>query len=216
MVFLDEADLDEKEALLKHVVSCQECSLKFDVLQRLRYNLQTQVETLQNKIAPTHAAKLLDKTAGSQLEKRIKQKTNSFFSPFFQRTTAKFALAASLFFIVAVTGVFFILRIPRTELVRGEAGQKLTLIEPLGTLSQPPFYFRWTKFRNEDYYWFRLIDDSLNTLAEADVHDGNIYVLPPLIRDQLKKYTTYIWSVEAVDENNKILDVISGHFSIDK
>jgi len=214
-IFLGEADLDEKEALIKHTLLCKECNLKLDVLRQLRRKLKTRVGSVQDELFPSEAADLFIKAANLCLEKEKKGK--SVFSLLFKYAPVKLALVASVLLIIATTGFFLLIqKSPKAELIRGEAGQKLTLIEPLGKISRPPLYFRWTELKGQDYYWFRLIDDSLNTLAGADVRNGNVYTLPPLIRDQLKKNTTYIWSVEAIDDNNKILDVRSGHFSIEK
>ncbi len=212
-VFLDEAGLDEKEALLKHAISCQECGLKFDVLRQLRRKLKSRMGTFQNVKSLSDAAELLAKATGAQLEKGKKEKKKSLFSLYFRRAPAKFVLVTFLFFIITVTGVFLTLRSPKTGLFRGEAGQQLTLIEPLGKINQPPRYFKWTKVKNAEHL-FRLIDDSLNTLAKAKIRNENTYALPPSIKDQLKKNKTYIWSVEALDDNGRILDVKSGHFSI--
>jgi hypothetical protein len=98
--------------------------------------------------------------------------------------------------------------------VRGTINQELRLLEPGPRLGGAPADFSWTDVPGRDEFRFVLIDGNLNTVFEIDTHSTGLK-LPEGIRRKLLKGNNYLWTVLALDDNDRELASASREFEIE-
>ena len=108
---------------------------------------------------------------------------------------------------------FFLLEHKRDMGYRGDRGEKLVLTEPKEILARPPSLFKWTPVKGVDGYNFKLVDEDLNTILRSGSRTTQI-VLTDAVRAKLVRGKTYVWTVEARDDESRVLDSASSSFEI--
>jgi len=108
---------------------------------------------------------------------------------------------------------FFLLEQKRDTGDRGNGSGKLILTEPKEILTRPPSLFRWTPVKGVDGYNFKLVDEDLNTILRSGSRTTQI-VLTDAVRAKLVRGKTYVWTVEARDDESRVLDSASSSFEI--
>ena len=209
--FLNEISLEEKEKLINHILICQKCKLKFEVMKQLSNELRKRREDFEEEKFSASEEKQFRKMA----KQRIKELKGEEKRIFFRFVSVKYvAITAGLLFIIV--GYFLIYKFHQKEVYRGGEKAELRLLEPIGKISKPPSVFIWTSLKEAEggYYKFKLIDDELNTIWETGVKSNKI-ILPENIRKKLKKGKTYIWEVEAFSDDDRKIDSKSKYFEIE-
>ncbi|OGD22179.1 MAG: hypothetical protein A2W03_09820 [Candidatus Aminicenantes bacterium RBG_16_63_16] len=125
----------------------------------------------------------------------------------------KFAGVAAVIILVVLTGLFIQSKLDNGGILRGWNKEKISLIEPVGNIQELPSIFKWTPIKNADTYAFRLIDDELNTIIALDVYKTAIE-LPARTRNILVRGKTYVWIVDAFNDEYLKLDSARGSFEI--
>jgi len=101
------------------------------------------------------------------------------------------------------------------EIYREAEREKLILIKPAGKISKSPLIFKWAPLKEADFYNFELIDDELNTLWRKRIYGATKIILPENIRNRLRKGRTYIWKIEAFDNEHRRLGSNVKYFEIE-
>ncbi|MFQ6118794.1 MAG: hypothetical protein ACE5KE_02790 [Methanosarcinales archaeon] len=205
--FLNEIGLEEKEKLINHILICNKCRLKFDVMKQVSNKLREKIGDFEGEEFSEEESKQFKKIATQRI-KEVKRP-----EIFFRFVPAKIlAIAAGLLIIIA--GYFLISKFPKREIYREVGKGELRLKEPIGKISTPPAIFRWSALKEADFYKFELIDSELNTIWTKTVHINKVK-LPGNIRQKLKKAETYICKVEAFDDKHNKLDSDFRYFEIE-
>jgi hypothetical protein len=124
------------------------------------------------------------------------------------------AAVAASGLVIILLGYIFMVRIPSVDkALRGRQAQEIKLIEPKEKLERAPEIFRWTDVEGKDAFDLKIIDDELNSIFHGKVKEARLR-LPAEVRDQFKRGKTYLWTVEAVDEEDRILASASRYFEI--
>jgi hypothetical protein len=180
-VFSHDASLKEKEELIDHVLKCQKCRTKFEVLNAVKHKSQPQVR------------------------------------PYFPRFSWKFAVAAAAVFLAVIISAVFIVFRPADQTLRGNAPSELVLLKPDEKVSGPPTLFIWKAPENANGYRFKLVNDDLETLYHKTLKEkeGTEISLPQDIQKKLTPGKTYIWSVEAYDDEGNYVALASKSFVIE-
>jgi len=115
--------------------------------------------------------------------------------------------------VILLAAGIFLLKFEKSAAYRGNGGGRLVLLEPAQTLKRPPSVFKWTPVKGADDYIFKLIDEELNILLRT----GGKYTELALSADKASKLVwgkTYVWTIEAYDDESRILDRSSKSFEL--
>lgn len=121
-------------------------------------------------------------------------------------------LAGALLFLVAA--IFFLIKLDKSPAYRGDGFGVVVLIAPEGTLKNPPAAFSWRPKKGTDAYSFRLVDDDLNTILATGGVQTKLS-LGESVRSKLIRGRSYIWTIEAFDDQGKKIASGSKSFKID-
>ncbi len=209
--FLNEISLEEKEKLINHVLICEKCKLKFEVMKQLSNELKKRQENFEKEEFSASEERQFKKMA----KQRIKELKGEEKRVFFRFVPVKY-VTIMVGLLVILGGYFLIHEFHQKEIFRGEKEEKLMLIEPVGKISRLPSVFKWIALKEAEggYYRFQLIDDELNTVWEITVENNKI-IVPEDIRNKLMKGKVYIWRVEAFDDNDRKIDSGLKYFEIE-
>ena len=209
--FLNEISLEEKEKLINHVLICEKCKLKFEVMKQLSNELKKRRENFEKEEFSASEERQFKKMA----KQRIKELKGEEKRAFFRFVPVKY-VTIMVGLLVILGGYFLIHEFHQKEIFRGEKEEKLMLIEPAGKISRVPSVFKWIALEEAEggFYTFELIDDELNTIWTSRIRTNKV-VLPDNIRRKLKKGKTYIWKVEAFDDAHNKLDSDANYFEIE-
>ena len=209
--FLNEISLEEKEKLINHVLICEKCKLKFEVMKQLSNELKKRRENFEKEEFSASEERQFKKMA----KQRIKELKGEEKRVFFRFVPVKY-VTIMVGLLVILGGYFLIHEFHQKEIFRGEKEEKLMLIEPVGKISRLPSVFKWIALKEAGggYYRFQLIDHELNTVWEITVENNKI-IVPEDIRNKLMKGKVYIWRVEAFDDNDRKIDSGLKYFEIE-
>lgn len=115
--------------------------------------------------------------------------------------------------VIVIAASFFLLRLEKKPVYRGNGSGKLVLLEPAGFIQKPPSVFTWTPIKGADTYEIRIIDEELNTILASGTKDTELL----LSKDTLSKLVrgkTFVWTIKAYDDESRVLDTTSGSFEI--
>ena len=205
--FLEKSGLNEKERIIDHMLTCRSCSMKFDILIRL------EKEIYDSGILPDETEE--DKSQYSEFREAVKKKLKEIRSAKRPSTFGfipKKHLAAAAALIVIIAGYFAYTNLINPNIVRNDRGTSLILLEPAGELKEPPLFFKWKDLGQADNYDIKIIDENLNIIARLNGYPS--MTVPEEIRSQLKPGITYIWIVEARDNEDYVIAEAQKHFVI--
>jgi len=209
--FLDDASLEEKEKLVDHVLSCQKCKLIFNVMKQLSIELAVVNKDIEEiKLSPSEVKQFraIAKQKIRELKKGEKRKI-------FGLVPVEY-IAPIIGLLIIFGGYLYFSNFRHKEIYRNAGREELILLEPSKKISAPPTVLIWTPLRNNEriYYKIELIDDELNTLLSRTVY--NTYLtIPESTRQKLRKGRVYVWKVEALIAEDKILASAMKHFEIE-
>jgi hypothetical protein len=208
---MGELSESDRESFLSHVSACPACRLKFGALAELESELEAR-QSLIPEVGLSAAEEKALRRMGRQRLREMSGKRRLSVPPALRLPAAAVAAGLVLIFL----GYFFIIRIPSPDqALRGKRSQEIKLVEPGEKLKRAPEIFRWTDVKGKDIFHLSIIDDELNTVFHDTVEETSLR-LPVKVRDQLKTGKTYLWTVEAVDEEDRKLASASRYFEIDE
>jgi hypothetical protein len=200
---------DSRRDFLSHVSACPGCRLKFETLAEIEVHLEAGGGHIPRAVLSAREARHLKRWAGRQA-RALPKKGDSH--PARRPRLGAVAAAAALLLIVAGSFILFRHR-AAVPILRSGGGSELRLLEPVEGIKRAPEVFRWTKLEGTAGYKFTLIDDELNVLYQTRVREALVR-LPFNVRQRLTGKTTYLWTVQAMAENNQELALASRYFDI--
>jgi hypothetical protein len=207
---LGELPGNSRRDFLRHVSVCPVCRLKFEALAEIEVHLEARGGHIPMAVLSEGEARQLKRWAGRQAQ-ALSEKGDSY--PAVRPRLVTVAAAAALMLIVALS--FFLFRHPASvPILRSGGGSELRLLEPVAELRSAPEVFRWTEVEGAKGYKFTLIDDELNVLYQMNAREVLVR-LPFSVRQRLTGEMTYLWTVQAMAENNQELASASRYFEIE-
>lgn len=196
--FLEKNGGPEAEALLDHLRHCSECRVKFGLLRELDPVLRAQF----------HRFRPLARASRRELRNRIRRPGEAGRRGRFRLLAAAGSTAALLLAVFVLPGLP-----PRGNdaLERGGMADNISL--PSGRVTEPPLLFVWTPPPGGDSYQFELIDEKLRPLASISTKVPWA-LIPTSIRAGLALGQTYIWTVEAVNDDGVRIGYWRHHFEL--
>ena len=187
----------EREKLIDHILVCPVCRAKFDVLWGVASD-------------PELKALVERKAHGGRPGRENRR-------GFLLRwISAGAALVVVLTAAAYFSGVF-----SSAPLYRGHNPFGLKLISPGRIVSAPPAFFEWTPATKGDSYRLILVDEDLNTVWNGEESEQWVYTdvtcrmyVPPEILKRLERGKSYVWSVQALDDNGVVFTRESRAFTI--
>jgi len=207
--FLEESGLNEKERIIDHMLTCRSCSMKFDML------IQLEKEMYDSGILPDDTEE--DKSQYKEFREAVKKKLKEIRSGKRPSTIGfipKKYLTATAALIIIIASYFVYTNLIDPNTFRHHTGNSLILLEPSAELKEPPLFFQWNHLDQADSYDIKIIDENLNTIARLDGGNYTSIHVPEEIRSQLKPGVTYIWIVEARDNEDFVIAEAQKHFVI--
>jgi hypothetical protein len=195
--FLNKAGFKARERLLDHVRACPSCRVRFEVL------LETSREILAREADfAVLASDSLDELAARP-------------APLRRWTARRFAAAASAALVVGAALLFLLLRAPQAQgPLRGLSAEPRLALSPRGTVQAAPRVLRWKALDGATSYIVEIIDDRLSAvLARTEVRETSLQ-LPADAFDRLRAGRTYVWSVEAKDDQALTIGAAQAYFEI--
>jgi hypothetical protein len=212
-IFFMGADFGRQEQFIDHIFSCPECRLKFETLNALRRELRTKEKELPCTTLSAAEAKAFRRMAKSRLRELNEKQPKPFFnrdrSRLFRILTASAALI--VFFLA---GYFLFHLVIKQKSFRASNSSNVHLIEPLGKLKAIPTFFRWSSVKGTDYYRFKIIDEDLQTICVFGVNQTTIRISES-DKNKLNSGKIYIWSIEAHNDEDKVISFSQDYFVID-
>ena len=206
--FMNNLDLEENEKLIDHILACQKCKTKFNLLQQLSVELKNSKGAFGEEELTKQEEKQFRRIANENLRALKGQKTS-----FFILIPVKYVVVV-LILITIAAAVIIVPKMSQREIYRETENQEFRLIEPNGKISKFPDTFTWNSIAGADNYLFRLIDEDLNTLFTIGTKETHM-TLPENVKSALKKGKTYLWKVEVIDDDEKRIGSASQYFKIE-
>lgn len=225
-VFLGRAGLRAKEKIVDHALKCKSCALKFDMLVRLQDKINEyefsecgRAEEAQYKEFWDAAKQKMGEIEsgrrpfrfgfGSEFGGRFGLRLGHWVGSFPKKYLAAVGALVMVFMgYLAYTNWF------HKEVYRDFGERSLVLLEPIGEIEGPPMYLKWKAIDQADGYDVRIIDEYLTTVAILDPNNNDSITIPEEIRARLKPGITYIWVVEAFNEEDIKIAEAQKHFII--
>jgi len=207
---MGELSKSDGQSFFSHLSACPGCRLKFEALAELEAELEARKSQFPEAGLSAAEEKALRKL-GRQRLRELPGRGRRLIPPPLRLPAA--AVAAGL--VLILLGYYFFVRIPSSnQALRGSQSQEIRLLEPGEKCKRAPEVFRWTDVEGEDGFLLTIIDDELNTIFYDGVKETELR-LPAEVRDRLRPGKTYLWTVEAKDEDDKLLATASVYFEIE-
>jgi hypothetical protein len=209
------------ENLLEHLAECPSCSSRFELLRKLKQELDPKIRDFQgefgNGAGDADATVLLAAAAREKLQELHAPRN---FSPHRRFPASlllnrRFAAAALGIFILAASGLFLSRTVFQAKSASRSPSLELMLLEPVGKISEVPGVFKWTPVLHAESYAIRLTDSSLREIHATGTYLVTEIVIPPEVRSSLREGETYVWEVRAADGASNILAERSGYFILE-
>jgi hypothetical protein len=186
------------EALADHVRTCEDCRKKFEILREIGPAVRKDTVRLRP----------LARASRRELRSRMGR-------PEHQAHSLKFRLICAFGASIGLILFGWILfRNPNAaDTLRGSERSLPGLAIPQGPLAEAPRLFFWTHVPQGDYYRFELIDDELQSLVKLTTRNAWM-LIPETVHNRLRPGRTYLWTVEAVRDDNMKIGDIRGYFEI--
>ncbi|MFH1943432.1 MAG: hypothetical protein ABIL68_15125 [bacterium] len=209
--FFDQnTSLDEREFLLDHILACEKCRLRFDMISNL-HNEFSKSFPLSEADMNERDWKALEETASRKI-KELKGKRSSI-------PPRKLIFASTFLVLCAVAVMVFQPFSPHKQISRGGNPFGLVLLEPRGIIHEPPSILRWSEVTGADGYNIKIFDEDLETIFSTkslDLISKTNYLIRKDLRVLLEYGKTYIWVVEAFDDFENVITSESTTFTIRK
>jgi hypothetical protein len=196
--FLNKTPAAAGEELTDHLRFCDSCRRKFEILRDVGPALRGQKARLRP----------LAQASRRELRSRFRSREP-------RAVWAKYRLfgtvGASLGLVLL--GLLLFRNPNAADTLRGSAASLPILAIPQGPLAEAPRLFFWTRFPQGDSYRFELIDDELQTLTTMSTQSGWI-LIPETVQNRLRSGRTYLWTVEAIRDDNRKIGEIRRYFEL--
>lgn len=196
---LEKSPRPENEALLDHFRTCPDCRTKFRILldvdsalrkdaRRLRPLARASRREIRRELRPTGTAR--------------------------RRRAARWMAVAGSAAAILLAVVFRPGLLPREDgfSIRGESAEVVAL--PSGRILAPPLLFVWEPAAGGESYRYELIDEDLRLLSAQTTFNPWI-LLPAEVKPVLQSGRTYIWTVDAVNDEGIIIRRTVRHFEME-
>jgi hypothetical protein len=211
-VFLKGSDENEQETFIDHVFFCSRCRIKFDVLRSLGQDLKITMDDFPKVAFNPQEAKAFRKLARARI-REIESAGRKAPLKAFLRKPNRLVWAAPALLAVILAAYFLVLKLPKSSSLRTPGESGIQLIAPRGSLAEAPSVFSWKPYDNADSYYYKLVDEDLNTVFAGNTN-GNMFVIDEDLRRKLVKGRTYLWSVEARTDATALISMAKETFII--
>jgi hypothetical protein len=211
-VFLKGSDENEQETFIDHVFSCSRCRVKFNALRSLGRELKIAEAEFPEVAFNPQEAKAFRKLARVRIREIESGRRKSRVKAFLRRPKT-LVWAASALLAVILAGYFLGLKLTKPSSLRTPDESGIQLIAPRGRLTEAPSVFSWKPYDNTDRYFYKLVDEDLNTVFAGNTN-GNMFVIDEDLRRKLVKGRTYLWSVEARADDRALISMAKETFII--
>ncbi len=207
---LGELPADSRRDFLSHVSTCPGCRLKFEALVKIENHLKAREDRIPGTALLDREARELKRWAGRQAGALSGK---SAFHP--ARRPRLAAVGAAAVLLLAAAGSILLVKNPApVQIFRSGGGNEIHLLEPKEELKSAPEVFRWAGVAGAETYNFTLIDDALNILYQTKGPETLVRI-PFDVQQSLTEEATYLWTVQAVAENDQELASASRYFEIE-
>jgi len=207
--FLGETGDWTGQEFIDHVRRCPCCRPRMQVLANVKAELEARADTVPETGLTGKEARALRSVAVEQLRLMKPPPRSLSLRPLPVAAVAVVAVLA-----LALGYLYLNSTLHSRFAMRGTINQELRLLEPGVHLREAPTDFSWSDVPGRDEFRFVLIDEALNTICEMDTH-GTGLRLPENERQKLAKGKTYLWTVLAMDDNDRELASASREFEIE-
>ena len=211
-VFLKGSDENEQETFIDHVFFCPRCRIKFDVLRSLGQDLKITMDDFPEVAFNPQEAKAFMKLARVRI-REIESAGRKAPLKAFLRKPNRLVWAVPALLGIILAGYFLVLKLPKSSSLRTPDESGIQLIAPRGRLTEAPSVFSWKPYDNTDRYFYKLVDEDLNTVFAGNTK-GNTFVIDEGLRRKLVKGRTYLWSVEARADDTALISMAKETFII--
>jgi len=211
-VFLNGAEIGQKDRFIDHIFSCPKCRLKFETLNALRRELRRIEEEFPCAILSPAEEKAFRKMAKARLRENSGKPPKDFFNSGRLRLFRLLSASAAIV-IFCLAGYLLFNSIVKQKSFRAPHNGNVHLMDPKGTLKAVPSLFRWSRVENADAYNFKIIGDDLQTIYEDYVSQTSL-LLSEETRNKIKEGKVYIWSIEAIGDDGGRISFSQEHFII--
>ena len=195
--------------ILDHARRCPCCRPKLQVLDRVRAELEARAEKVPETRLTGDEAQALRKVAVEQL--RLMKPPGR---PLYLRPAPVAAMVVVAVIALGLGYLYLNSTLHSRFTVRASINKELRLLGPGAHLREAPADFSWTDVPGRDEFRFVLIDDDLSTIYEMQTHSTGLR-LPQDERQKLSTGKNYLWTVIALDGNNRELASASRGFEIE-
>ena len=207
--FLEENGDGTGQEFLDHVRRCPYCRPRMQVLANVKAELKARAGKVPETGLTVEETRALRKVAVEQL-RLMKPPARSLSLKLLPvAATAVIAVVA-----LAIGYLYLNNALHSRFAVRASINNELRLLGPGAHLREAPANFSWTDVPGRDEFRFVLIDEDLNTICQMDTH-GTGLRLPEDERKKLVKGKNYLWTVTALDDNDRELASASREFEIE-
>jgi hypothetical protein len=196
------------KAFEDHLWDCTYCTEKWYDMQPYLQDVRQNSEELRRYLR----ASVAEKTARARPP--IARQPRNVFAWFLSFRPA-WQLAAVLLLVVGLTsGLFyFIKQEPILHPPSSVERSPIRLIEPLGSIERAPETFRWEPVAGAQSYRLKVQDDLTGATVQAQSNQPQSS-LPTTSDFHFQSGQSYTWTVEALDENGRVLGKAEGYFKL--
>jgi hypothetical protein len=196
--FLNKKLTRNGETLIDHIRNCGICRLKYKTL----WDMDSALRKDEDRLSPLAQASFREIRAGMRTSPRTGR------AAWTRRFAALGAFAGLLLVVFLVLG-----KSGLEDTLRGSSRTPFSLMIPQGPVSDAPRLFFWAHVPKGEVYRFELIDDELQTLIALTTPDAWV-LIPESIQKQIRSRRIYLWTVEAVSDDNLKIGESRGYFEL--
>jgi len=190
--FRPKASEKQRSKIIDHITKCSSCAQEFEFM--------LQIQREETKLIEGIGKLLQSKENIAAIKKRVDKKINHSNEGrrlFFPRFAWKYALVMAGVAIIISTFLVFQNKGKREH--RGPGLSQVGLIEPInGKYSKSLLVFKWSEFKDSEYYIIELFDESLFQIWKSNKISKNQAALPAEVAKNLNTNKRYFWMVTAL------------------
>lgn len=213
-MFSGDLSQKKKSKLIRHVFQCAACRVRFEALRNIRLQMEEKVNRLPSRPLTEEESRRLKQSA----RERLSGMGAGLAIPK-PRLLGRFRYAyigAAVLLVAGLSTAIFSGKIfsNRTR-SRSSNQETFRLLEPVGRISSPPQRFSWTPFADADVYKIRIIEEDLRLLLKMNVlAPTQAYQPSESLIAGLQRGKTYVWSIEALNEDGEKIAFAQDYFRI--
>ena len=181
----------QRSKIIDHITKCSSCAQEFEFMLQTQREEGKLIDDIR-KILQTKENMTLNKT---RVDKKIINSSGGR-KLFFPKLSWKYALV--LAGVAIIVSTFFVFQNSGKREYRGSDLNRVHLIEPIsGKYSTSLLVFKWSKFKDSEYYILELFDETLFQIWKSNRMIKNKAILPAEVAKRLNINKTYFWMVTA-------------------